>query len=539
MGKSSIHIQKASNGAITHNSRENYSKSVVFTDEKNELWNDKKIAYQIYRSELKNRVEAYTNRTNQKLQKTAVTHLSAVVNLEQHHTLKDLEKIKDELEKVFDTKVFQMAIHRDEGKIKHKETGEYLVSGTDFFYNPDDKKYYANKDKHTFLNEININDYDIEKNYHAHIELMGLDSQGQAIRQKMNRFVLSNLQDFTAQTLMMERGNSYQIKKSVKRLDTHEFKASKKEENEVKKIVKNEKSKIVKKANEIINSEREDKKKLKAELEELKKENSKFREELKNKDGATREDFKLQEDLNRKLQQDLKDSKIELSEALAKIEELKKDIFHPVKKYRDNTPAKNIDVVQYFEKKSDTLENQNKALQEQNKVLENKVITLEDKIVSSSPQNDLLIKEIKDLKEKVTVLENENKSLKQKIKDIVSLANEKIKSLFQFKIWNNYKYKQTRYDREYINENKEDFWEELVYDNPRVDTLYKDNIENELIKIDDFIPGEKQIPNYSKMNLADILNSNKADLKEAQDNLKELLEKDKQETAAVNIRKLF
>ena len=125
---------------------------------------------------------------------------------------------------------------------------------------------------------------------------------------------------------------------------------------------------------------------------------------------------------------------------------MKKDIFHPVKKYRDNTPAKNIDVVQYFEKKSDTLENQNKALQEQNKVLESKVITLENKIVSSSPQNDLLIKEIKDLKEKVTVLENENKSLKQKLKDIVNLANEKIKSLFHFKIWNNYRHKQTRYD---------------------------------------------------------------------------------------------
>ena len=532
MGKSSIHIQKASNGAITHNSRENYSKSVVFTDEKNELWNDKKIAYQIFRSELKNRVEAYTNRTNQKLQKTAVTHLSAVVNLEQHHTLKDLEKIKDELEKVFDTKVFQMAIHRDEGKIKHKETGEYLVSGTDFFYNPDDKKYYSKKDKHTFLNEININEYDIEKNYHAHIELMGLDSQGQAIRQKMNRFVLSNLQDFTAQTLDMERGNNYQIKKSVKRLDTHEFKASKKEENEVKKIVKNEKSKIVKKANEIINSEREDKKKLKAELEELKKENSKFREELKNKDGGvTRDEYKKQEDLNKELQEDLKANKIELSEALAKIEELKKDIFHPTLKKSDDTPAKNIEVANHYIK-------QNKSLKEQNKVLENKVITLEDKIVSSSPQNDLLIKEIKDLKEKVTILEIENKSLKQKIKDIVSLANEKIKSLFQFKIWNNYKHKQTRYDREYINENKEDYWEELVYDNPRVDTLYKDNIENELIKIDDFIPGEKkEIPNYSKMNLADILNSNKADLKEAQDNLKEILEENKE--TVVHTRKLF
>ena len=135
-------------------------------------------------------------------------------------------------------------------------------------------------------------------------------------------------------------------------------------------------------------------------------------------------------------------------------------------------------------------------------------------------------------------LKNENTSLKQKLKDIVSLANEKIKSLFQFKIWNNYKHKQTKFDREYINENKEDFWEELVYDNPRVDTLYKDNIENELIKIDDFIPGEKkEIPNYSKMNLADILNSNKADLKEAQDNLKEILEENKE--TVVHTRKLF
>ncbi len=522
MGKSSIHIQKASNGAITHNSRENYSKSVVFTDEKNELWNDKKIAYEIFRNELKKRVEAYTNRTNQKLQKTAVTHLSAVVNLEQHHTIKDLEKIKDELEKVFDTKVFQMAIHRDEGKIKHKETGEYLVSGIDFFYNPDDKKYYSKKDKHTFLNELNINHYEIEKNYHAHIEMMGLDSQGQAIRQKMNRFVLSNLQDFTAKTLEMERGNLFTQNKSNKRLDTHPFKAEKKRENELKKIVKTEKSKIVKKANEIINSEREDKKKLKEELEELKKENSKFREELKAKDGATREDFKLQEDLNRKLQQDLKDSKIELSEALAKIEELKKDIFHP-KITINKTPAKNLEVANYYIK-------QNKSLEEQINTLTIENLDLKEKINSSSNMSDY-----EQIKKENEELKKENTSLKQKLKDIVSLANEKIKSLFQFKVWNNYKHKQTRYDREYINENKADFWEELVYDNPRIHTLYKDNIENELIKI----PGET--PNYAKMNLEDILNLNKEDLKEfkkeATKELKELLEENKE--TVVQTRKLF
>ena len=522
MGKSSIHIQKASGGSVHHNSRENFSHSVVFTDEKNEVWNNAKDSFTIYRDELKIRSEAYSNSTGQKLQSRAVTQLSAVLNLEQHHTLKDLEPIKKYLEKEFDTKVFQMAIHRDEGKLKEKATGNYLVSGTDFFLNPKDNNLYYDK---KYTKPLNLQDYEIEKNYHAHIEMMGLKSDGKAIRQDMNKFKLSKLQDFVAESLQMERGNNYQIKKSAKRLDTHQFKASKKRENE------------------IINREKEDKKKLKEDLEKLKEENNLFRTELKEYE-AKREDYKKQEDLNKQLQADLKASKIDLATALEQIEELKKDIFHPVKTYKkDNSPAKYKDVANYYLKENNSLqeqnkelETQNKSLEEQNKTLESKVITLEDKIVSSSPQNDLLIKEIKDLKEKVTVLENENKSLKQKLKDIVSLANEKIKALFQFKIWNNYMFKRTRYDREYINENKEDFWEELVYDNPKIETLYSENIENELIKI----PGET--PNYSKMNLQDILNSNKEELeefkKEATKELKELLEENK-ETVVHNTRKLF
>ena len=523
MGKSSIHIQKASAGAITHNSRENYAKSVVFTDEKNEIWNDKKRAFEIFKNELAIRSEAYSKRTNQKLQKTAVTHLSAVVNLERHHTLKDLEKIKDELEKVFDTKVFQMAIHRDEGKIKHKKTGEYLVSGIDFFYDVNDNKYYTSKIKNIYSNELDINEYSIEKNYHAHIEMMGLDSDGNAIRQKMNRFVLSNLQDFTAQTLDMERGNNYQLKKSAKRLDTNEFKKQAKKENEVKKTITKEKN-----TTRII----------KEELELLKKENSKFRTELKEKEGgATREEFGLLEALNKQLQEDLKASKIDLSKALEKIEELKKDIFHPVKKYKDNTPAKNIDVVKYYEKNIDTLKNENKAIQEQKEVLAIENLDLQKKINSSSSQNDLLIQEIQDLKAEVKILENENKTLKEKIKNIVSLANEKIKYLFQFKIWNNYKFKQTRYEREYINENKEDYWEELVYDNPKIHTLYKDNIENELIKNDGDIPGEKI--DYSKLNLSDILNPKKEDLENAKKDLEEILKAEENKETVVHTRKIF
>ena len=511
MGKSSIHIQKASGGSVHHNSRENFSHSVVFTDEKNEVWNNAKDSFTIYRDELKIRSEAYSNSTGQKLQSRAVTQLSAVLNLEQHHTLKDLEPIKKYLEKEFDTKVYQMAIHRDEGKIKHKVSGDYLVSGTDFFLNPKDNNLYYDK---KYTKPLNLQDYEIEKNYHAHIEMMGLKSDGKAIRQDMNKFKLSKLQDFVAESLQMERGNNYQIKKSVKRLDTHEFKASKKRENE------------------IINREKEDKKKLKEDLEKLKEENNLFRTELKEYE-AKREDYKKQEDLNKQLQADLKASNIDLSTALAKIEELKKDIFHPVLKYKkDNSPAKNIDVVKQLQKKVDTLENENKSLEEQNKVLENKVIVLEEKINSSSNMNDY-----EQIKKENEELKKENASLKEKVKSILAAANEKIKSLFHFKIWNNYKHKQTKFDLEYINENKADFWQELAHYHPKIETLYNENIENELIKI----PGEKD---YSKMNLEDILNLNKEDLKEfkkeatkATEELKEYLEENKE--TVVYTRKIF
>lgn len=334
MGQSSIHIQKASAGSVHHNSRENYSKSVVFNDEKNELWNNSKTAFTIYRDELKIRSEAYSNSTGQKLQSRAVTHLSAVINLEQHHTLKDLEKIKEHLEKEFDTKVFQMAIHRDEGKIRSKTTGEYLVSGTDFFYNPDDNKHYFNKrtenKKHIFENELNINDYVIEKNYHAHIEMLGLKSDGKAIRQDMNRFKLSKLQDFVAESLQMQRGKNYLIDKSSKRLDTHEFKASKKLENEIEKEtskrLKNQKDKIQLQVNEYV-------KKTNTTQKELKEEIAKLRAELK-ENGATRADYAQLEELNKALKTEVKNKTLTIEQLQQQTNSLRTQLLNSEKEIK-------------------------------------------------------------------------------------------------------------------------------------------------------------------------------------------------------------
>lgn len=81
-----------------------------------------KQAYKIFRNELAIRSESYTKRTKQKLQKNTATSISAVVNLEYYHTLKDLEELRNYLETEFGTKVFQMAIHRDEGKLINVES---------------------------------------------------------------------------------------------------------------------------------------------------------------------------------------------------------------------------------------------------------------------------------------------------------------------------------------------------------------------------------------------------------------------------------
>lgn len=312
---SSIHIQKSIAGSVHHNSRENFSHSVVFTDEKNELWNNAKESFTIYRDELKIRSEAYSNSTGQKLQSRAVTQLSAVINLEQHHTMKDLEKIKTYLEKEFDTKVFQMAIHRDEGKLKEKTTGNYLVSGTDFFLNPKDNKHYYDK---KYTKPLNLDNYTIEKNYHAHIEMMGLKSDGKAIRQDMNRFKLSKLQDFVAESLQMQRGKNYLIDKSSKRLDTHEFKQAKKIENEV-----------VTKAKEYIKTKTVPLAKAKELQEQIKT----LRAELK-ENGATRADYAQLEELNKALKTEVKNKTLTIEQLQQQTNSLRTQLLNSEKEIK-------------------------------------------------------------------------------------------------------------------------------------------------------------------------------------------------------------
>jgi len=265
MAKSSIHIASGKAGYLSHNDRSLKTNNSIFNDEPNEYTNNNKEAFSIYRKELSDRTKAYLDNhtSRKKLHSKTITHLSAIVNLNQHHTLEDMQQLIEYLETSLDTKVFQVAIHRDEGHIK---------DGKDI------------------------------KNYHAHIEFMGIDSKGSSIRRKLTKQYLKNLQTETANILGMERG----VKNSkAKRLDTYEFKKHKeKEEQTLKPILATQK--------------------------DLKKEIANLRAELK-ENKAVRSDYAQLEQINRELKEQLKSKELTELELKAEMQQLKEKLLNPIK----------------------------------------------------------------------------------------------------------------------------------------------------------------------------------------------------------------
>jgi hypothetical protein len=179
--------------------------------------------------------------------------------LNEHHKLEDVKKVCDYLERTFDTKVFQVAIHRDEGHIS--------------------------------------DDGSEEVNYHAHIEFMGLDSLGQSVRKKLTKGALSKLQSETAKLLDMERGKNYALERSPrpKRLDTHEYKAKAKALQEQRKEQRKEHEEVL------------------AKLKDVQAENVRLRAKLKEA-GATREKYAELEKMMRELKESSRNNKLTFTE---------------------------------------------------------------------------------------------------------------------------------------------------------------------------------------------------------------------------------
>lgn len=183
--KTSINFKSAKSDSEIHNFRKksfNYIRKDLTP--KNEYWMEQKIADRIQK------IESYCKeKSGRKLQKNAMPVREAVVVIKENTTMQDLHNLSKRLEEELKIRIFQIAIHKDEGHFD-KETKEW------------------------------------KPNYHAHLVADWQDLEtGKTL--KHQSFHYSKMQDLAAECLEMERG----ISGSLTRLEAVEFKIKKKEED--------------------------------------------------------------------------------------------------------------------------------------------------------------------------------------------------------------------------------------------------------------------------------------------------------------------
>lgn len=185
MAISSINIQPSSGNAIIHNERIFDVAYAIKKDDVNEYHRFASI------SETRKAIyEDYKLHHGRKLNTKATPIREAVVNLNENHTMEDLKKLSEMLDKDYQMKVLHIAIHRDEGHID-KDGKENI-------------------------------------NYHAHIVFSNYDFD-KHITIKRDKDVMRKLQTDVANCLGMERGeeNSQKV-----RLDHRQYKRAMQEVEE-------------------------------------------------------------------------------------------------------------------------------------------------------------------------------------------------------------------------------------------------------------------------------------------------------------------
>lgn len=183
--KTSINFKAVKSDSETHNFRKktfDYIRKDLTP--KNEYWLEQKIADRIQK------IEGYCKeKSGRKLQKNAMPVREAVVVIKENTTMLELQNLAKRLEDELKIRVFQIAIHKDEGHTD-KDTKEW------------------------------------KPNYHAHLVADWQDLEtGKTL--KHQSFHYSKMQDLTAECLNMERG----ISGSRGRLEAIEFKIQQKEED--------------------------------------------------------------------------------------------------------------------------------------------------------------------------------------------------------------------------------------------------------------------------------------------------------------------
>lgn len=369
MATSSIHIETSSAGALIHNERV-FSPDYLITNNKN--INEYKSYTNLHISDLEKRAkEDYQKHSinNRKLPKNATLIKEAILNLNENHTLQDLEKVKDTLEKEYGYKISNISIHRDEGYI-YTSTKNYTM-GRNQFKNleetpfiaeldlKDNKFYEWNLNNNKWVKGDEIKDYKIEKNYHAHVVMLNYDfSKHRTIRNNLKD--LSKMQTLVARDLNMERGKcssiveaqriGVEVEQSRKRINIKEYKVQKRKEKELEKEIKELKQ-------EIYNFKDMQKSITSLELtSDEKKELHRLNSKVKNQEATI-------EELNKKINELTVKNKDNIERLIKRDKEIV-----GLKTLTKNLAAEsvsNFKEAEKYKEKVNTLENQNKSLQEE------------------------------------------------------------------------------------------------------------------------------------------------------------------------------
>lgn len=193
-----MHIQAATLYALIHNYRDESRSTAneVFLDMPNLHLHSNLNEAELVMTEFLDKAEAnYKARTNQRFQSSLTKAYSLVGKCTKETTPQEIyDSIGKYLENSLGCKVFSVSVHRDEGCLRDKETGEIAyVSEAGFIYDKKRKGYYATtpdgvlkspKEYSIFLakdiNELKEK-FTIDRNLHFHLEFSGVREDGSSL----------------------------------------------------------------------------------------------------------------------------------------------------------------------------------------------------------------------------------------------------------------------------------------------------------------------------------------------------------------------
>lgn len=445
MRKASFSVEKVSSNTDAHNTREHSPKYLLGCEEDNPNVYIKYYDYEEFQTLAENRYMEVNNQKMQQKQKDSMFE-EALISLEKHHTEKDIENLFKDLNKKYTGHtLINLAIHRDEGHFekdgieyyptKHilqKDDGWYILDedDTEILQSLQDKDFKPKAED--FKVKVNIEDFNKVYNYHAHAVFSRFDLElGKSAR--LQKKDMSERYKFVAENMQMRYApdESRFVKKSINQYKNDKSNSrnerlilKKQLENEFQKEYAKlkEENQALKVDNEALKKENETLKFDKKELENQIKDLSKNLKETLKELGALRPQYAQLEQLNKNLNEDLKNKVLNHEKVVKSYEDLEKNLREELTKKDEkindleveNKDLKSeLEALKYQldlkEKRNQSyfglnkelkeeivsLKEQINALEEQKEDLEEKVIDLEDKIVSRANTDDLTTKQIK------------------------------------------------------------------------------------------------------------------------------------------------